>query len=56
MGYLCGNTKRKRSLRTSKQRLHGNIKIDLEATEWEIVDRIDLAQDREQWWTAVKRQ
>jgi hypothetical protein len=35
---LVWKHKRKRPLRTPRQRLHENIKIDLEATEWEIVD------------------
>jgi hypothetical protein len=27
----------------------GNIKVDLREMEWDGMDRIDLAQDREQW-------
>lgn len=55
-GVLVWKHKRKRSLRTPRHRLEKNIKIDLEATEWEIVDWIELSQSREQWRTAVKSQ
>jgi hypothetical protein len=47
-GYWCRN-KRKRPLRIPRHRYHENSRIDLEATEMEIVEWIDLAQDREQW-------
>jgi hypothetical protein len=30
-----------------------NIKIDLEKTEWDGVDLIDMAQDRDQWRALV---
>jgi hypothetical protein len=30
-----------------------NIKIDLRETEWDGMDRIDLAQDRDQWRAVV---
>jgi hypothetical protein len=30
-----------------------NIKIDLGELEWDGVEWIDLAQDRDQWWALV---
>jgi len=36
-----------------RRRWEDNIKIDLRETEWEGVDWIDLAQDRDQWWAHV---
>jgi hypothetical protein len=31
----------------------GNIKVDLRKIEWDGMDRIDLAQDRDQWRALV---
>jgi hypothetical protein len=31
-----------------------NIKMDLREIEWDGMDRIDLAQDRDQWRALVK--
>jgi hypothetical protein len=33
--------------------MEGNIRMDLGETEWEGVDWIHLAQDRDQLWTVV---
>jgi hypothetical protein len=30
-----------------------NIKMDLRETGWDVVDWIDMAQDRDQWWALV---
>jgi len=54
-GVQVCKCERMRPIRTPRHRLDKNTKTDPEATEWKIVDWIDLAQDREQWWTAVKR-
>jgi hypothetical protein len=37
----------------SRWRRKENIKIDLTEIGGEVVDRIRLAQDREQWWAVV---
>jgi hypothetical protein len=40
----------KRALGKSRHRWDDNIKMDLKETEWEGVDKMYLAQDRDQWW------
>jgi hypothetical protein len=46
---LIGNPEGKRPLRRTTGRLVDNIKIDLRKIGWDGVDRIDMAQDRNQW-------
>ena len=44
----------KRQLRRPGLEWQGNIKIDLIAVGWEVMDRIHLVQDRNKWQDAVK--
>jgi hypothetical protein len=37
-----------------RRRWVDNIKIDLREIGWGGMDWIDVAQDRDQWWTVVK--
>jgi hypothetical protein len=46
---LVGKTEGNRPLRRPRCRWVDNIKIDLRETEWDSMDWIDLAQDRDQW-------
>jgi hypothetical protein len=46
---LVGKPKGKRPLGRPRCRWVGNIKIDLRKTQWDGMDWIDLAQDRDQW-------
>jgi hypothetical protein len=43
----------KRPLVRPRRRWEDNISMDIRETRWEGVDRIHLAQDREQWWALV---
>jgi hypothetical protein len=43
----------KRPLERPRRRCVGNIKMDLRETERDDMDRIDLAQDRDQWRALV---
>jgi len=44
----------KKPLGRSKRRWEGNI-IDLREIMWEVVDRMHLTDDRDQWWAVVNR-
>jgi hypothetical protein len=46
--------KKPRTWTDSLERWVDNIKIDLRETEWDGMDWIDLAQDRDQWRALVK--
>jgi hypothetical protein len=46
---LPGKPKGKRTLRRPRRRWVDNIKMDLREVEWDDVDWIDPAQDRDQW-------
>jgi hypothetical protein len=50
---LDGKPDGKRSLRRPGCRVEGNIRIDLRGTEWEILEWMHLAQNRDQWWDLV---
>jgi hypothetical protein len=50
---LVGNTEGKRLLGRPRHRWVDNIKIDLREREWNGVDWIDVAQDRNQWKALV---
>jgi hypothetical protein len=50
---LIGKAERKRQLGTPRRRRKDNIKMDLSERGWGGTDRIDLAQDRDQWRTLV---
>jgi hypothetical protein len=46
---LVGKPEGKRPLGRPRHRWVDNIKMDLREIGWDGVDRIDLAQDRDQW-------
>jgi hypothetical protein len=48
-----GKPEGKRPLRRQRRRWVHNIKIDLREIEWNAMDWIDLAQDRDQWRALV---
>jgi hypothetical protein len=50
---LVGKPERKRPLGRPRRKWVDNIKIDLREIGWDGVDRIDLAQDRDQWRALV---
>jgi hypothetical protein len=50
---LVGNPEGKRSLGRPRRRWVDNIKIDLRSIEWDGMDWIDLAQDRDMWRALV---
>jgi hypothetical protein len=50
---LEGKLQRKRPLRRPRHRLEDNIKMDLGEVDWNGMDWIDLAQDRDQWRALV---
>ena len=43
----------KRPLGRPRRRWEDNIKIDLREVECEYMDWIELAQDRDRWWSLV---
>jgi hypothetical protein len=50
---LVGNPEGKRPLGRTRRRWVDNIKIDLREIEWDDLDWIDLAQNRDQWRALV---
>jgi hypothetical protein len=46
---LVAKPEGKRPLERPRRRWVDNIIMDLSETEWDVMDSIDLAQDREQW-------
>jgi hypothetical protein len=50
---LVGKPEGKRPLRRPRRRWVGNIKMDLREREWDGMDRIGRAQDRDQWRALV---
>jgi hypothetical protein len=50
---LMGKPNGKRPLGRRRRRSVDNIKIDLTEIEWDGMNWIDLAQDRDQWRTLV---
>jgi hypothetical protein len=50
---LVGNPEGKRPLGRPKRRWEDNIRLDLREIEWEGVDCMHLAQDRDQWRSLV---
>jgi hypothetical protein len=50
---LVGKPEGKRPIGRSRHRWEDNIKVDLGGVEWGSMDRIDLAQDGDQWRAAV---
>jgi hypothetical protein len=51
---LVGKPEGKRPLERPRHRWEDNIKMDLRETERDVIDRIDLAQDWDQWRALVK--
>jgi hypothetical protein len=52
-GILVRKPERKRPVGRPRHRMADNIKMDLREIEWGGMDRIDLAQDRDQWRALV---
>jgi hypothetical protein len=52
-GLTFGKPDGKRPLGRPRRRWEDNIKMDLKQTEWESVDWMHLAQDRDQWRAVV---
>jgi hypothetical protein len=50
---VVGKSEGKRPLGRPRRRWVDNIKIDLREIEWDGMDWIDLAQDRDQWRALV---
>jgi hypothetical protein len=50
---LVGKSEGKRSLGRPRRRWVDNIKIDLREIRWNVVDWVDLSQDRDQWRALV---
>jgi hypothetical protein len=50
---LVGSPEGKRPLGRPRHRCVENIKMDLREIEWDRMDCIDLAQDRDQWRALV---
>jgi hypothetical protein len=50
---LVGKPEAKRPLRRTRRRWVDNIKIDCREIEWDGMDWIDLAQDRDKWRALV---
>jgi hypothetical protein len=50
---LVGKPERRRSLGRLRRRWEDNIKMDLREVGWGGTDWINLAQDRDRWWTLV---
>jgi hypothetical protein len=46
---LVGRPERKRLLRIPSLRWEYNVRMDLREIGWELVDWMDLTQDRNQW-------
>jgi hypothetical protein len=51
---LMGKQEGKRPLERPRRRWVDNIKINLREIGWDGVDRIDMAQDMDQWRALVK--
>jgi hypothetical protein len=50
---LVGKLEETRPLRRPRRRWTDNIKMDLREIGWDVVDWIELAQDRDQWMALV---
>jgi hypothetical protein len=50
---LVGNPEGKRPLGRQRRRWVDNIKMDLREIGWDVMDWIDLAQERDQWRALV---
>jgi hypothetical protein len=52
-GVFVRKPEKKRLLGRSKHRWEDNIKMDLQEVEWEGIDWIGLAQDKDRWRALV---
>jgi hypothetical protein len=52
---LVGRPEGKRPLERARRRWVGNIKMDFREIEWDGMDWIELAQDRDQWRALMNR-
>jgi hypothetical protein len=52
---LVGKPEGKRSLGRSRHRRVGNVKMHLRDIGWDVMDWMDLVQDRDQWRALVNR-
>jgi hypothetical protein len=52
---MVGKPEGKRPLGRPRRRWEEKIRMDLGEIGWEVVDRIHLAQSRDQWRTAVSK-
>jgi hypothetical protein len=52
---LVGKPEEKRPLGRPRRRWVGNIKMNLREIGWDVIDLIDLAQDRDQWRVLVNK-
>jgi hypothetical protein len=50
---FCGKAERKRPLGRGRHRWEDNINRKLEKWDGVVMDWINLAQDRDQWWALV---
>jgi len=50
---VVGNPERKRPLGSRSRRWEDNIRMDPRIMGSEVVDRMHLTEDRDQWWTVV---
>jgi hypothetical protein len=50
---LIGKSEGKRPFARPRCRWEGNIRIDIVEIEWEVVDWMHLAQERDHWWVLV---
>jgi hypothetical protein len=50
---LVGKPEGRRLLRKQRHKSVDNIKVDLTVIGWDVMDWIDLAQDRDQWRALV---
>ena len=52
-GFLVGKPEGKRPVGRPSRRWENNIKLDLQEVGCSGMDWIDLAEDRDRWWTLV---
>jgi hypothetical protein len=51
--FSVGKAERKRPLEIPKRRWEYNMKIDLRKIRFQVVDWMNMAQDRDRWWALV---
>jgi hypothetical protein len=50
IGYGWESQKERDHWEEKRHRWVNNIKMDLREIGWDVVDWIDMSQDRDQWW------